>query len=422
MRQTLAHLTLLLLAILSVARPTFAENWPCWRGPRGDGSSSDSEIPTRWNGTNGDNILWKTALPGTGHSSPIVWNERVFVGACDEKTGDRILISIERRTGNILWQKTVVRAPLEKKHKLNSFASGTPATDGQMVYVAFLKPDASSLNERTPGEMIVSAYDFAGQQQWQVSVGRFASVHGYCSSPVLFKDSVIVNGDHDGDGYIVALQRDHGEVQWRIPRENNTRSYVTPIIREFNGRTQMILSGSKCVASYDPHNGARHWYLPGPTEQFVASMVDNGSLVFLTAGFPEHHILAIRPDGKGTLDDSHIVWRTTKGCSYVPSPIVVGDYFLVAADNGIGSCYEADNGKLMWLERMAPHFSASLVAANGLVYFVADDGVTKIIRPGPKFEVVAENPLGEYCYASPAISNGRLFIRSEHHLFCVGKQ
>jgi outer membrane protein assembly factor BamB len=236
---------------------------------------------------------------------------------------------------------------------------------------------------------------------------------------VLFEDKLIVNGDHDGDAYIVALNKQTGETVWKIDRENKTRSYVTPIIREIDGRTQMILSGSMCVASYDPRSGKQHWILDGPTEQFVASLVYDGKLVYLTAGFPERHVLAVDPTGSGKLDDDAIVWRTKKGCGYVPSPVLCGEYFIVAADNGTASCYKARSGELQWMERLGKSYSASLVSADGLVYLTADDGVTKVVRPGPELEVVAENKLGEFCYASPAVSQGQILIRGENSLFCI---
>jgi outer membrane protein assembly factor BamB len=398
------------------------ENWSLWRGPRGDGSSLEANIPTKWNGMEGENIAWKVAIPGSGHSSPVVWGERIFLQSCLPDNRERVLLCLNRTDGKLLWQQTVAEAPLEKKHALNSFASGTPATDGELVYVSFLLPEFESTKERTPGEMVVAAYDFSGRQKWLVKPGSFASTHGFCSSPVLFEDKVIVNGDHDGDAYIVALDRATGKTLWKIDRENKTRSYVTPIIRQIDGRTQMVLSGSKSVASYDPHDGHRHWIMDGPTEQFVASMVYDGKLFYLTAGFPEHHILALRPDGQGHIADEAIVWRAKKGCSYVPSPVLSGKYFLVAADNGTASCYLAQSGKLLWMERLGKHYSASLVAADGLVYFLADDGLMKVVRPGDKLDVVAENALDEYCYASPAISHGQMFIRGEKHLFCIGKR
>lgn len=397
-----------LLVVVVVGIPARAEDWPCWRGPRGDGTSHEANIPTHWSDT--QNIAWKTEIPGLGHASPIVTGDRVFTVSCMPDTTERVLVCLDRRTGRELWQRSVFKAPLEHKHTLNSFASSTPASDGQRVYVSFLDVN----------KMMIAAYDFAGQQQWLVHPGVFSSVHGYCSSPVVYQNLLIVNGDHDGEAYIVALERSSGKVVWKTPRENKTRSYCTPIIRTIDRQPQMIMSGSKSVTSYDPRDGKLLWNIDGPTEQFVASMVDNGKLVFLTAGFPDHHILAVRPTGRGNVTDSAIVWRTTENTSYVPSPIVVGDYFLVVSDNGIASCYEAESGKRMWKQRIGRHYSASLITAGGLAYFLSDDGVMKIIKPGPDFELVAENPLGERCYASPAASDGHLFIRAERHLYSIG--
>lgn len=386
-----------------------AENWPQWRGPRGDGTSHEQNLPTEWGPE--ENVAWKVAVPGTGHSSPIVWNDRIFVASCLEEAKQRLLVCFDRTTGQQLWQQVVLESPLEDKHQLNSFASSTPTTDGELVYVTFLDQ----------AEMVVAAYDFAGKQRWLVRPGGFSSKHGYCSCPVLFEDKVIVNGDHDGEAYLVALDKTTGEIRWKIDRENKTRSYVTPIIREIGGRTQMILSGSKCVASYDPHDGSRHWIIDGPTEQFVASVVYNGELLFLTAGYPELHMMAIRPDGSGNVTDTHIAWRTKKGASYVPSPIAAGDYFLVVSDGGVASCFAAKSGERAWMERIGTHYSSSLVSTGGLVYFTSDEGHTTIVRPGDKLDVVAENDLGEYSYASPAISQGQLIFRGEKHLIAIGK-
>jgi len=405
---------LILLAGIARALPAAAaaEEWPSWRGPRGDGSSLETGLPTDWDGPTGRNIRWKTAIPGTGHASPIVWGDRIFVVSCRESELQRILLCLDRTSGRILWEQTVIRAPLEKKHRLNSYASSTPATDGRLVYVAFLDRN----------EIVVAAYDFDGRQRWLARPGEFSSMHGFCSSPVLFENLVIVNGDHDGDAYLAALDRQSGKTVWKTPRENKTRSYCVPIIRQIDGRWQMILSGSKCVASYDPRDGSRHWIIDGPTEQFVASLVYNGELLFLTAGFPEFHILAIRPDGRGNVTDTHIAWRTTKGCSYVPSPIVGGGgkYFLLVSDGGLASCFVAATGERLWMERIGPHYSASPIEVDGLIHFLSDRGATKIVRPGPQFDLVAENELGEDCYASPAVSRGCIFIRAEKHLYCIG--
>ncbi len=388
-----------------------AENWPEWRGPRLDGTSVERGIPTRWSAT--ENIAWRTELPGSGHASPIVWGDRVFIVSANEETGERMLLCLNRKDGAIAWQKTVIKAPAERIHRLNSLASSTPATDGERVFSTFLEGD----------KVVVAAHDFSGKELWLKRPGVFSSVHGFCSSPVLYKDKVIINCDHDGDGYIVALASTDGRELWRIDRPNKTRSYCVPLIRELAGRMQMVLSGSKCVASYDPDTGKELWIMDGPTEQFVASLVWNerANLLFLTAGYPEHHLLAIRPDGSGNVTDTHIAWRTKKGAAYVPSPISEGDYFLVVSDSGAAQCLDAKTGALAWQQRTGEQH-ASLVSAEGLVYFLNDNGETNVVKPGPQWELVAKNDLGERTFASPAISDGQIFIRGEKSLFCIGRK
>ena len=272
----------------------------------------------------------------------------------------------------------------------------------------------------TAGRMIVAAYRFNGERQWLVEPGDFISAHGYNACPVIFNETVIINGDHDGDAYIVALNRLTGAVQWKIPRENKTRSYVTPIIREIEGRTQMVLSGSLSVASYDPHNGNRHWLMDGPTEQFVASMIYNGEFFFVTGGFPERHFLAIRPNGKGKIAEEHIAWRTKRGAGYVPSPIAHGDFVYLVADSGVASCFNARSGHRYWMERLPGGHSASPVSADGKIFFVSDKGTTTVVESGPTFKVLASNKLNELVSASPAISHQQLFIRGKQHLYCIG--
>jgi len=325
---------------------------------------------------------------------------------------ERVLICLDRETGRERWRTTVVKAPLEQKHRENSFASSTPATDGERVYVSFL--DGS--------DAVVAAYDLSGKELWVVRPGDFSSVHGFSSSPVVFEDKLIINGDHDGDAWIAALSRKDGKTLWKIERENKTRSYCTPLIRDLAGRIQMILSGSKCVASYDPRNGQRHWIIDGPTDQFVASIVYNlkHDMLLVTGGYPDHHILGVKPDGAGNVTDSHIAWRTKKGVAYVPSPISEGDYFLVLGDGGVATCFHAGTGAQQWQERVGSHAHSSLLSAGGLVYMTTDDGATTVVRPGPKFEKVAQNQLGEPCFSSPAISEGGVFIRGEKTLFCFG--
>ena len=419
------RLAVLLFFVAGLIR---AENWPGWRGPSGDGISAGKGIPTKWSSK--ENIAWRIAVPGEGHSSPIVWGDKVFLTSSLTEKNKRILLCIDRLSGQTVWQRDVVQSPPETVHRLNSRASGTPATDGKQVYVTFMRaegdeviaPNVGSERLITPGKIIVAAYDLDGNEKWKTNVGDFLSAHGFNTCPVLFEDLVILNGDHDGNAYLVALDRQSGRQRWRTRRENKTRSYVTPIIRKIDGITQMILSGSLCIASYDPRNGKRHWIVDGPTEQFVASMVYDGKYVFATGGYPERHTLAIRPGGKGNVTDTHIAWRTTRGAAYVPSPIISGRYLLMVADSGIASCFEARTGKRHWMERLPGGHSPSPVSADGLVYFVSDRGVTTIIRPSETFAVIAKNELGEPVSASPAISQGQIFLRTHQHLYCIGSK
>ena len=421
---------LIMMGCLWLPSSARGENWPAWRGPRGDGTSLEKHVPTRWNGATGENIIRKVEVPGRGYASPIVWGDRIFLVSCLEEREERILICLDRHTGTRLWQRTVLRAPLETKHTLNGYASGTPATDGELVYVTFLEVDGSTIQAHnvsqprpvTPGRMVVAAYDFDGNLKWLVKPGKFVSVHGFCSCPVLYQDLVIVNGDHDGDSYIVALERSTGETVWKMPRKHKTRSYVTPIVREIEGRTQMVLSGSESIVSIDPSDGSMHWEIDGPTEQFVASMVYDGEMLYMAAGFPTHHVMGIRPDGRGNVTDTHVAWHVTEAKCYVPSPVVVGSYLLVADDRGTASCFDTSTGKRLWQARMGKHYSTSLVTAGGLVYFLADDGVMKLVRPGEQLDLVAENHLGESCYASPAISEGQILLRAEEHLYWIGEK
>lgn len=392
-----------------LAGTAHAEDWPGWRGPRGDGSSRETRVPLNWSAT--ENIRWKTAIQGRGYSSPIVSGGCIFLTTCLENEKKRVLLCLDRCNGKILWQRVVVTADLEEKHGLNSYASSTPATDGKYVWVPFLSRPNIQL----------ACYDCDGNLKWMKSPGEFHSKHGFCSCPVLYKNMVILNCDQDAVAYIVALDKATGEERWRADRPNRTRSYCTPLIVTAAGKHQLVLSGSKCVASYDPDTGKQLWIIAGPTEQFVASMVYLDDVLFLTAGFPTYHLLAIRPDGAGNVTNTHVLWHKTKGAGYVPSPVASGKWFFVVTDDGIASCWEAKTGTRQWMERLGNHHSASPVASAGHLFFTDDAGVTYVLKPGKKMEEVSRNALGEECFASPAVAHGQLFIRTVKHLWCIGR-
>jgi outer membrane protein assembly factor BamB len=242
----------------------------------------------------------------------------------------------------------------------------------------------------------------------------------------LYKDKVIINGDQDAVAYIVALDKATGEEKWRIDRPNRTRSYCVPIIVEAGGKTQMVLSGSESVTSYDPDTGAPIWNIKGPTEQYVASVVYGDGLFFMTCGFPTYHNVAIRPDGIGDITKTHIHWHESKTsdkkASYVPSPLAVGKSFYMISDRGWLSCFEAQTGKRHFMEQLGRHHSASPILADGHVYLTDDDGITYVLPGNDTFNVASRNPLGDECYSSPAVSQGQLFIRTLNHLYCIGKK
>jgi len=397
-------------ALFLFAMSAAGADWPGWRGPHGDGRSDEAGIPVKWSKT--ENIAWKVPIPGTGHSSPVIWGDQVFVTSCIEEEQKRMLYCFDRKTGEKKWEKVVLKAKLENKHKLNSFASSTPATDGKQIWVSFLDVDKA----------LLVCYDFDGKEVWRKEPGKFESKHGFCSPPILYKDLVILNGDHDGDGYLVALDKATGEEKWRAERPNKTRSYCPPLLIEAAGRKQLVFSGSKCVAGYNPDTGEQIWIVDGPTEQFVASLVFTKDVIFLTYGFPKLGVMGIKPDGKGNVTDTHVLYNIENGGGYVPSPIAQGDYCFVVRDEGVAACYEAKSGERQWNQRLGKHHSASPVSAEGRLYFIDDDGRTWVVKATDKFEVLARNDLGEECYASPAISHGQLFIRGLHSMYCIGKQ
>jgi outer membrane protein assembly factor BamB len=410
MKTIFSYQVLVIGILLFLSNFARAENWPDWRGPRSDGTCIEQGVPTNWDPAG---ALWKTELPGKGHASAIVWGDRVFTVTGMTETKERILLCLDRTSGKILWQQTVVQGPLQKINKENSYASGTPATDGQRVYVTF----------RVGDDIVVAAHDMAGGKQlWLIRPGTHAGEWGFSNSPVLYKDKVIIDGDGKGDSFLIALNRADGKTLWRKNRTNKGISYSAPFIREMAGRTQLIQCGDRCVASFDPDTGEQIWKVDGPSQEFVATPVysEKAELIFISSSWPKCCLLAIRPDGKGDVTETHVAWSDTKGAPYVPSMIVAGDFLFSINRGGTVFCYEAATGEVLWQQKLGRHH-ASPVLVGGRLFFINDDGQVNVIKPGRKFECVATYELGEQCYASPAISDGQVFIRGFQHLFCIGR-
>jgi outer membrane protein assembly factor BamB len=408
------HPCLLLAASLLLAGLTprvSAENWPAWRGPRGDGTSLETSAPTEWNATR--NVAWKTVIPGAGHSSPIVWEDRVFTATAMPENKERALLCLDRRTGQILWRKAVLTADLENKSGENSFASCTPATDGERVYVAFLDIK----------QVVVAAFDLSGKQLWLVRPGEFQNDHGFSSSPILYQDKVILAAQGKQGNFLVALSRVDGHTLWKNALDNPSNSFGQPLARLLAGRPQVILYGDKAVTSFNPQDGARLWFVESPSTDFVITPVFNeqAGLLLSTSSWPKKELQAIKPDGQGDVTQTKIVWKSAPGAPYVPSPVAIDRFFLTVSEAGNEIyCFEAATGQVLWHEPFG-HCHASPVSAGGLVYLLNDKGVTQVIKPGEKYELVASNDLGEKCYASPAVSRGQIFLRGFTSLYCIGR-
>ena len=398
----------LIFFLLIINTVSEAQNWPGWRGPNGDGTSMETNLPVRWDSIT--NVVWKVSVPGTGYSSPIVFNDKLFITTALPETHEKVLLCYDAKSGKLLWQQTVVKSPFERKHDNNSHASGTPATDGTRIYVSFLDGK----------DIVVAAFDFAGKQLWQKRPGTFSSPHGFSCSPVLCEDKVIINGSSQGAPFVAALNKTDGRVIWSVAHEKPSHSFSTPIIRKIAGKTQMIFCGNKEIASLNPADGSKYWFVSGPSEDFCSSPVYNEKtdLVLVSSAWPQRILVAIKPDGQGDVSTSHVAWQSREGAYYVPSPVCIETFLFTTMTTGKLHCIDAATGNILWAESMGPQYSSPVIA-GGLIYMPKDDGVITVIKPGPKFEYIAKNAIGEKMFASPAISNGKIYLRGFQHLYCI---
>jgi outer membrane protein assembly factor BamB len=417
-----------------------AGNWPQWRGPDGSGISSEKNLPLEWSPTK--NIKWKTPIEGRSHSSPIVWGNRVFLTTAIEgpvvpgakavkhMDGDKEfyhpdsvgadhkhtfkVLCLDRDTGKILWQATAWEGtPYDNRHRKSSYAASTPVTDGKLVYAFF-------------GTEGLYAYDFKGKLAWKAQLGNLGTVGmGTGTSPILFEDLLIVQCDEENgaSSFIVALDKKTGKEVWKTPRKVQV-SWSTPILVRTATRTELITSGTEFVISYDPTTGKELWRHKGVESNAIPSPVANSEMVFLVAGFPAKIALAIRLGGSGDLTGTpNVPWQYAKGTAYVPSPILYGDYLYLMSDRGVLTCIDAKTGEVKYEGGRIPipaTFTASPVAFDGKILMTSEDGDTFIVKSGPRHEILGTNSVGEPVYASPAIANGRIFIRGEKNLYCIG--
>jgi len=418
-----------------------AGNWPQWRGPDGSGISDEKNLPTEWSPTK--NIKWKVPIDGRSHSSPIVWGNRIFLTTAVEgsavpgakavnHTGDDgkpflhpdsvgadkkhtfKVICIDRDSGKIVWQSTAWEGtPYDNRHRKSSYAASTPATDGKLVYAFF-------------GTEGLYAYDFKGKLAWKADLGKLGTVGmGTGTSPILFDNLVIVQADEENGAasFIVAVDKNTGKEAWRTPRKVQV-SWSTPLLVRTSKRAELIASGTESVISYDPATGKELWRHKGVESNAIPSPVANNEMVFLVAGFPAKIAMAIKLGQNGDLTGTpNVPWTYAKGTAYVPSPILYGDYLYLTTDRGILTCIDAKTGEVKYEGGRIPipaTFTASPVAFEGKILMTSEDGDTFIVKAGPQHEILGTNSVGEPVYASPAIADGRIFIRGEKNLYCIG--
>ncbi len=410
------------------------DNWPQWRGPRGQGVSEEKNLPVEWSPTK--NIKWKTPIPGRGHSSPIVWGNRLFlttsiagaeipgaaavkhvinnqtvklsdtVGA--ERSHTLKLMCLDTESGKILWERTVYEGRMyDDRQKANTYASSTPATDGRYVYAFF-------------GSEGVYCFDFDGKQIWNASLGGIAKMgYGEGTSPVIFENLLIIQADMElGQGsFITALDKTTGKQVWKTARKNRA-SWSTPVLVRGGKQVELVASGSESVVSYDPFTGKELWQAEGLVSHAIPTPLAGDDNVFVYAGSHDKRGYSVR------LSDDKIQWRHDKGTAYVASGILYDGSIYLITDSGIMTSLDARTGQLRYEGGRLPvatTFFASPVAFDGKVLITSQDGDTFVIAAGPKHEVVRTNSLGEPVYASPAISGGHIFIRGEQHLYCIGQ-
>jgi outer membrane protein assembly factor BamB len=404
--------------ILLIAAAARAENWPEFRGPTGQGHVPKGSVPAEWSESR--NIVWKQPIPGVGWSSPVIQDGRIYLTTAVPVPGtkdDQALhaLALNAATGKILWDHEIFRQDgrkVEALHDKASHANPTAVTDGRRVYVHF-------------GSQGTAALDAAGKVLWRQTDLPYRQWHGTGGSPVLSGDRLIFNCDGADVAFVVALDAVTGTVVWKTPRNIEVPrkySYCTPLLIDVKGQPQLISPAAGAVMAYEPGTGKEIWRVRlADGYSNVPRPVYGHGLVYLSDSTDSPHLLAIRPDGKGDVTDTHIAWKMRKGVPLTSSPLLVGDELYMVSDRGVASCMDARTGKLHWRERLGGHHSASPLDAAGKIYFQNEEGVAIVLKAGPRFEEIARNTLDERVLASYAAADGALFIRGDKHLYRIEK-
>jgi len=432
---------LLCLCFISTIK---AQNWPAFRGNNAAGTAEGRKTPTTW--STEKNVIWRAQIPGFSHSSPIIWDDKVFVITAissDKKTTfsakDRgidlatddvkhtwRIYCLDKKTGNITWSQTAYEGiPKARRHVKATQANSTPVTDGRYVVALF-------------GSEGLNCYDLNGKLIWKKDLGILnpglwddpTSSWGHASSPIIYKDLVIVQADGHKQSFIAAFNLKDGSQAWRVERGEIT-SWSTPTINASTNRTELIVNGGRFIRGYDPLTGKELWRFSDDDTQvkMQAPQVANG-LIYISGGYPAGRpIYVFRSGANGDISlkpgqetSEAIAWTSSKGSPYTPTPIIYGDFYYVCADNGVVTAYNAKSGERIYQERLPSSFSASPIAADGKLYFASEDGDVFVVKAGPKYELLATNVMGQPLMATPAISDGVIFLRSKDFVYAVGER
>jgi len=410
-RRSLFPLALLVLWPLLADPSCRAENWSQFRGDDGSGLSAEGDFPSQWNA---DRIRWTVDLPGVGHSSPVIWGNTLFLTSAGESGTVRYVLCLDALTGKLRWTRQMAFNP-SHKHPKNSWASSTPAVDGQRVYVVFADSD----------RQVLAAYDFDGNPVWDKNLGSYQSQHSQGASPIVFEDLVILANDQDGPSSIIACDKQTGRTVWSVSRNSGPQStsYATPFLyHPKEGPPQLICSSSLSgVSALDVRSGRTIWTTKSLPARTVASPVLAGGLLFQCCGGGGQGklMVAVEPGGEGDVSKTHVRYTRTTVLPYVPTPVAFRNELFLWSDHGIVCCMDPLTGKDVWKKRIGGDFSASPICASGMLFNVDEAGTVTVLAASREFKLLGKIPLGDPSHSTPAVANGRIYFRTFHHLACV---
>jgi outer membrane protein assembly factor BamB len=403
----------LLAAIGSLAGAAFgADNWDRFRGPNGAGQSDAAGIPSLWSESD---FLWEQPLPGAGHSSPVVWGDRLFVTSADPATAEQIILAFDALSGEPLWERRAASAPYPMHHD-NSYATSTPAVDADQLYVLWLA-----------GERVtMAAFTHDGDKVWQRDVGRLSEKHGFGTSPIVVGDVVVIANETDeaADSAVVGLDRKTGKVRWTVPRGTGKTAYATPMVWESPEGRELVLASSmgSGLTAYEPASGEVVWQclendLP---DRCISSPIAAAGLFIVSCGSGNNglHMIAMRP-GEGN-EPPVEAYRIREGVPNVPTPIVAGDLLFLWHDRGTVSCFNAATGERYWRERVGGKFHSSPLRIGDRIFCISVDGEVVVLAADKEFQEIARSQLDELCQATPAVAHDRLYVRAGSSLMCIG--